>query len=137
MKKKGTILAENIMFIILNLVFITILMLFLLKQGSGAIVIEQSYAKQIALLIDSGQPGMEIILNMETAKKVAEKNGIDFGEVVNVNENIVTVKITSKSGYSYSFFNDVKLDNLYPVDKDKDGIDDSYRIKISGYNKNE
>lgn len=107
-KKRGGILVENIIFIVLNLIFLSVLILFLFKQGSGAIVLEQSYAKQIALLIDSSKPVMEINLNMEKAKKLAEKNKIDFGEVVRIEKNLVIVKLSEKGGYSYSFFNDVE-----------------------------
>lgn len=107
MKKRGTILAENIIFITLNILFLVILILFIWKQGAGAIVLEQSYAKQIALLVDSTKPIMIIELNMDKAQKLAEKNGVDFKEVVKINDNIVTVKLSDKGGYSYSFFNDV------------------------------
>ncbi len=109
MKKRGTILVENIIFIILNLLFLSILVLFLVKQGSGAVLLEQSYAKQIALLIDSGEPGMTLKINMEKAKKLSEKNGINFEEVVKIDENLVTIKLSEGSGYSYSFFNDVEV----------------------------
>jgi hypothetical protein len=34
--KNGELLVENVVFIILNLVFLTILILFLLRQGTGA-----------------------------------------------------------------------------------------------------
>ena len=114
MEKRGTILVENIIFIILNLLFLSILILFLIKQGSGAVLLEQSYAKQIALLIDAGEPGMIMKINMDKAKKLADKNGIDFEEVVKINENIVTIKLSEKSGYSYSFFNDVEVFLPYP-----------------------
>ncbi len=114
MKKRGTILAENIIFIVLNLVFLTILIIFIAKQGSGAIVLEQSYAKQIALLVDSAKPVMIIELNMDKAQKLADKNEIDFNDVVKINEkNIVTVKLSDRGGYSYSFFNDVNV-TAYP-----------------------
>ena len=112
MDKRGEILIENIIFIILNLIFLSILILFLFKQGSGAIVLEQSYAKQIALLIDAcpePNPAVEINLYMKKAKKLAEKNGIDFGDVVQINDNLVLVQLSEKGGYSYSFFNDVKV----------------------------
>ncbi|MFC1710552.1 hypothetical protein ACFLZJ_00100 [Nanoarchaeota archaeon] len=120
MDKRGRLLIENIVFIILNLVFLTIIVLFILKQGSGAVVLEQTYAKQIALLIDSAQPGMTLKLDMEKARKTAERNGIDFekGSVININENVVTVKLSSKGHYSYTFFNDVDV-RAYP-DYDKD-----------------
>lgn len=98
---------ENIIFIILNLLFLMILMIFLAKQGGGAIVLEQSYAKQIALLIDSAKPGMTMVIDMEKGKKLADKNGIDFSEVVKINGNSVFVKLSSDGGYSYDFFNDV------------------------------
>lgn len=113
MKKRGTILAENIIFIILNLVFLTILIIFIARQGSGAIVLEQSYAKQIALLVDSAKPVMIIKLNMDKAQKLADKNEVDFKDVVKINENIVTVKLSDRGGYSYSFFNDVNV-TAYP-----------------------
>ncbi len=113
MKKRGTILVENIIFIILNLVFLTILIIFIAKQGSGAIVLEQSYAKQIALLVDSAKPVMIIKLNMNKAQKLADKNEVDFKDVVKINENIVTVKLSDRGGYSYSFFNDVNVTH-YP-----------------------
>ena len=114
--KKGDILVENIIFIMLNFAFLSILILFLVKQGAGAIVLEQAYAKQIALLIDSAQPVMEIRLNMADAKELAEKNDLDFnskGQIVSITDNIVTVKLSNKGGYSYSFFNDVEV-NAYP-----------------------
>jgi len=111
--KRGNILVENIIFIILNLIFLVILILFLLKQGSGAIVLEQSYAKQISLLIDSSKPLMTLKLNMEEGKKLAEKNKVDFNEVVRIEDNIVVVKLSGKGGYEYSFFNDVDV-TAYP-----------------------
>src|SRR3989338_1535700 len=106
--KKGTILMENLIFIILNLVFLSTLVLFLfLKMGSAA-VLEERYAKQIALVIDSAKPGMTIYLNMENAISKAEKENWPVGEIVTIENNVVTVKLREKGGYSYSFFNGVK-----------------------------
>jgi hypothetical protein len=116
LNKRGDILVGNIIFLMLNFIFLSILILFLMKQGSGAIVLEQAYAKQIALLIDSSKPVMELRLNMEDAKELAEKNKIDFskkGNVVQINGNLVTVKLSESGGYSYSFFNDVEV-GAYP-----------------------
>lgn len=120
---------ENIIFIILNLAFLTILILFLARQGQGAVVLEQSYAKQIALLIDSAKPGMTMILDMEKAKELAEKNGIAFEDIINKNKNVITVKLSEEGGYSYSFFNDVDI-GLYP-DTEKPN---SYVIYVGGKN---
>ncbi len=105
--KKGNILTENIIFIVLNLMFLTILMLFLFsKMGSGA-VLEEKYSKQIALILDSAKPGMQIHVNMEDAIKEADKELGRIDGLVTINENIVTVRLGEGKGYSYSFFNDV------------------------------
>ena len=115
-KRKASLLVENIVFIILNLLFLTILVLFISRQGSGAIILEQSYAKQIALILDSAKPGMTISLDFEKGIERIKEN---FGEVyytdtskfnstiVTFKNNIVTVKLKggNRQGESYSFFN--------------------------------
>jgi hypothetical protein len=107
--KKGTLLIENIVFIIINLLFLAILILFIAKQGSGAIDLEQIYAKQISLIVDSAIPVSIVELNMMSAFEVAEKNGIDFDDIVKINGNSVFVKLSEDSGYEYSFFNNVDV----------------------------
>lgn len=127
--RKGAILVENVIFIILNILFITILALFLFRQGNGAVVLEQSYAKNIAFLIDSAKPVMEIKLNMEDAIGLAEKNGVNRDDIVKISGNVVLVKLSEKSGYQYSFFNNVDATaypDIYP--------EKNYIIEINGYN---
>lgn len=131
--KKAAILIENVIFIILNILFLAILILFLLKQGQGAVLLEQSYAKQIALLIDSAKPGMTIILDMSKAKDIAEKNGLEFKDIVTNTNNVITVKLSEKGGYSYSYFNDVDVGNPYPDTSDPENVN-SYVFVIWGYN---
>jgi hypothetical protein len=119
MGKRGTILVENIIFIILNLIFLAILVLFLIEQGSGAIVLEQAYSKQIAMLVDSAKPVMLIKMDMEKGEGIAEKNGIDFNDIVKIDGNIVRVKLSKDGGYSYAFFNDVDVSSY--ADRDNEG----------------
>ncbi len=107
MNKKGDILVSNVIFIILNLIFITILILFVFSKTGNEALLEEKYAKEIALMIDSAKPRIEIHLNMEDAIETARKNGFDEKKIVSVSENVVTVKLRDKGGYSYSFFNDV------------------------------
>lgn len=130
--KRGVILVENVIFIILNLMFIVILALFIFKQGSGAIVLEQSYAKNIALLIDSAKPVSELKLNMEDAMDLAEKNGVGRDEIVRIEGNLVIIKLAKNSGYQYSFFNNVDATAYPDLPPNK-----NYLIKINGYNQNE
>jgi len=126
--RRGNILIENVIFIILNVVFLAILAGFIYKQGNGVTVLEQSYAKNIALLIDSAKPITEMTLSMEDAFKLAKKNKIPNEEIVTINGNIVTVKLSSDSGYQYSFFNNVDA-TAYPDIFPKE----NYIIKINGY----
>lgn len=125
---RGTILVENVIFIVLNILFITILILFLSRQGNGAVVLEQSYAKNIALLIDSAKPVTEMKLYMKDAIDLAEKNGISREEIVRISNNLVIVKLSDKGGYQYSFFNNVDATAYPDVYPEK-----NYIIKINGY----
>ena len=110
LSRKGNILTENIIFIVLNLTFIIILMLFLFSKTGETSVLEEKYTKQIALLIDSAEPGMTIDLNMEDAIKAAGEENFPVNEIVRVNGNVVTVRLNEDSeGYSYSFFNDIDV----------------------------
>ncbi|MCK5043897.1 hypothetical protein KAR52_02760 [Candidatus Pacearchaeota archaeon] len=114
--RRGEILVENIIFIILNLIFLTILMVFLFSKMGSVAVLEEMYAKQIALTLDSAEPGMEIHFNMENAFDKKEKEW-DVLQMVNIQENVVTVKLQEKGGYAYSFFNNIEV-GMYP-DKDE------------------
>ncbi|MFH1311185.1 MAG: hypothetical protein ABIH65_02160 [Nanoarchaeota archaeon] len=111
--KKANILTENIIFIILNLVFLLILIVFLFSKTGSPAVLEEKYSKQIALAIDSAEAGMVIHLNMEDAIKTAAKEGINTNNIISIQENVVTIKLREKGGYSYSFFNNVDV-NSYP-----------------------
>jgi len=126
MKKRGQILVENIIFIVLNLIFLTILILFIYSKSGAEAVIEEKYAKQISLLIDSAKPGMIIHLNMEDAIEKANDNNWDKNKIVSINGNTVTVKLRESGENSYSFFNDVKV-SAFPDEKD-------YIFLIGDYN---
>jgi len=118
--KKGKILTENIIFIVLNLIFVTILIVFLVGRIGSNSVLEEKYAKQIAMIIDSAKPVTRIDLNMEDALNKKEE-GWDAKNMVTIKGNIVTVKLGEKGDYSYSFFNNVDVD-AYPKGNDKEYI---------------
>lgn len=113
--KKGDILMENLIFIILNIVFLGILILFLINQGNGVIFLERSSAKQISLLIDASPPNSVLKLNFEKPMEIAKDNGIAMEDIIKIDneKNVVTISLKEKSSYSYHFFNDVEVDS-YP-----------------------
>ena len=72
--KRGNLLAENIIFIILNLVFLTILIVFVVSKSQSPAMMEEEMAKQIALLIDSAKPVTIMTINVESALSKAKNN---------------------------------------------------------------
>lgn len=130
MKKKANILMENIVFILLNLIFISILVFFVFSKSGSAAVLEEKYSKQIALILDSAKPVMKIKINMDDAIEIAKKEKYEQ-DLVSIKDNIVTVKLREKGGYSYSFFKDVWVEKPY---LDNDG---NYVLIINQYNENE
>jgi len=111
--KKAEILHENIIFIILNVVFFSIMLVFIYLQGSSVHLSEEETAKQIALLIDASRPETTIEINLKGLFLESEKNRINKEKVVEINEdkNLVIVKASEDSFYEYSYFNDVYVLN--------------------------
>ncbi len=109
-KRGENILLENVVFIVIIVLFISVLVFFILRQGQGAVIIEDIYSKKIALMIDAAKPGMEIELNAKSLFDVAEKNGMNKNNVVSIDGNNVVVKASEKGRKDYGFFNDVSVD---------------------------
>lgn len=114
--KRGNMLVGNVVFIILNLVFLTILILFILNKGGGIESLEQSYAKQIALVIDGAQPGMRINIDLRDGRDANEEWFIDnYATAIKIRDNIVSVSFDDNTEYTYSFFNNVSVSyDIYP-----------------------
>lgn len=111
--KRGDIIIGDVIFLVLNLIFLSILIIFVISKTNDASLLEEKYAKEIALIIDSAKPGMEIHLNMHDAIKKAEKNDVNINKILEIKENIVYVKLKEKGDYSYSFFNNVSITKPY------------------------
>src|SRR3989344_6577479 len=129
MEKKGDVLTENIIFIILTLIFFSILITFVFTRSSGNAIKEEELAKQVALIVDSAKPGMIIKINVEDYLELAKKENYDKN-IITINGNLVTAKFREKVGYPYSFFNDVSV-SAFPDLKDSDGEIKNYVIPIS------
>jgi len=96
---------SNVVFILLVILFFSILLTFVVKQSSKEYILEEQSAKKIALAIDAANPGTQIYLNLA---KVLEKNVRE--EPITIQGNIVYVKLTEKTGYGYAFFNNVNVE---------------------------
>jgi len=105
--KKGEILVGSVVFIILNLVFFSILLIFVMSSATSEGSLEKIYSKQIALILDSAKPGMEIKIDLNLAYEKSQKNGIPFDNIVWIDGQRVFVKLSEKSVNSYGFFNKI------------------------------
>lgn len=129
-KGDGTILVENIIYLILNLLFFAILIVFLIKQSSGAALLEQTYSKKIALLIDQAKPGMIIKLNLEKALKVAKQDKLTPQEILIIEGNFVKVTLEDGGGQEYHFFNDLDV-KVFPETDSNGDYSGIYTITVN------
>ena len=133
--KKADILHENIIFIILNVVFFSVMLIFIYLQGSSVHLDEEETAKQISLLIDASRPETTIEINLKDLFLEAEKNGINREKVVEINEdkNLVVVKASEDSFYEYYYFNDVYVLDKIQGDSLVFDIKEKWIIKTNQY----
>ncbi len=116
--EKGELLVQNVLFLVLNLVFLSILFAFVFREANSVANLEEIYSKKIALAIDSAEPIMVLEMDLSDLKEKLDKEGRSFSEVVTISDNLVKIQLEKDSGHSYYFFNDVDV-SAYP-DKNKE-----------------
>ncbi len=106
-KKGDEVVLETIIFIVLNLVFFSMMIFFVVRAGSSDVAIEEANAKKIALIIDAMEPKMEVNVSLEQVYNQASKN--KFTNVpVYVNGNTINVKVKDGVGSGFDFFTTLK-----------------------------
>lgn len=108
MNTKGNIIIENVIFLILNLVFFGIMIAFISSNSYGRPVYEQAYAKQIALMIDEAKPEMTISLDMREVVDKYKRKVSDIVELDNEDRRI-TIRLGDRGGRSFDYFTDAKV----------------------------
>ncbi len=108
MNTKAEILHENVIFIILNVVFFSVMLVFIYLQSSSVHLMEEETAKQVTLLIDAAKPGTDISIYLKDFFKEAEENGVERVRSIEIDKekNLVVVRGSDKSFYEYGYFND-------------------------------
>jgi hypothetical protein len=106
--KKGNILTETVIFVILNITFFAVMLLFIYLQSSPVHIAEEGVAKQVALLIDASKPGSEIKINLKDFFEESEIRD-DKAIVIDHDRNVVVAKGSDDSFFEYSYFNDVDV----------------------------
>jgi len=110
-KKAVEMLMNNVIIIVIIAVFFAFMFLFVGRAGAQVTIAEQTYAKQIALLIDNAKIGTIIDLDISELKIISEKNRkeLDNAIIINNQDGKVRVALTSKGGYEFEFFNNADI----------------------------
>ena len=112
-KKGQEIVAENFIFLTLNLIVFVMLLVFISNGSNGKYVQEQYYAKQIASMINEASPGMTLDIYMGDLftkyKKEFDSKKMDKDNILKIDSENGTVyfSLNSQTYYSYKFFNNV------------------------------
>ena len=109
--KNAKMVMQTIIFILLNLVFFTVMLIFAYSSGNREFVYEQTLAKEIALIIDNANPEMIILLDLNKFIEIAEDNNQPIDKIIKIDneKNLVEVKLKEKGGYSYQYFSDYDI----------------------------
>lgn len=130
--KRGEILIGTIVFIILNFIYLSLLIIFISRYSGGTSVLEETYAKQIALIVDSAQPGTFVFLDMKTGFDESRDRNFPLESIVSIEGNEVRVKLNEQSpGQVYRFFNDISVNE--PILRDT-GSEQGFLFGFGGYN---
>lgn len=111
-KKGEDVVISPAVFLIINIIVFSALLGFIYRSSSGALIYEQVYAKEIGLLIDKAKPGTEIYFNFDKGFEIAKKTNFPISNVVIIDneKNTVRVSLASGGGYSYKFFSKNNVD---------------------------
>lgn len=112
--KRGLI-EEELIFIILNLVFFSVMLFFVSNSLNGKALYEQAYAKEIALMIDNSFQNMTIFLDI--SELISLNSKIDNSMIYIDNKNKKAVVKLSNSGRSFSYFVDYNITTEIQGDK--------------------
>lgn len=117
-KASETVLLENIIFIVLNIVFFAIMLVFVYNSGNNILVKEQAYSKEIALTIDNCKPGMSVLFNINELIEIANKTNYPAEKIVTLDKknNRVLISLKEKGAFSYQYFSkdvEVKLNDKW------------------------
>lgn len=116
--KRGSenLVIPVVIFIILNLMFAVIIMGYVFKSSTGALVYEQAYAKQIVLLVDSAKPVTQFSIDFTKGLEIAEANELNSEQISNlvkIRDNEVLVKLGKAGGYKFGYFSDYEIDSYF------------------------
>ncbi len=105
------LLPEVLVSLVIVSLVAAIWLIFIFKASSGAALYEQTYAKQIALLLDNAKTGMTFVVDVSKGVEISKKSGKGQAEIVSINsdKNELVVSLSSGKGYRVTYFSDVSV----------------------------
>ncbi len=116
MNKRGdsdTILASNLIYIILFAVFFLGLFMYIVAFQDGTLLWQDFYAKEIGLTVDALGSTSEVTLDVSRAIDIASKHKVAPEQIITIDNvnRLVEVRLDSNSVSRFPFFNDVEIRN--------------------------
>ena len=116
MDKKGSnTIWDNAIYVILAIIFFSMVLYFLRNHTFQASFYENYYSKEISKVVNLAKPGDEITLDVQKATEIAQKQSLRSNSEIfqfdNVN-NEICVKLSSGRKKCYNYFNDVDVMNV-------------------------
>ena len=112
MNKKGDVIWDNTIYLLIGIAFFAMTFYFVVSQGNGAGIWSRYYAKEVSKIINLAEPGDVIELDIHKATEIAQKNKItNFNGTFNFDnmKNELCLKLSSGRRTCYSYFNDVDI----------------------------
>lgn len=106
---------SDLTFLLLTLIVFISLIFWIQKASTKTLGYEEALAKQIALMIDSSEPGEEIAIDVTKFFEVAKKNKMTEQNFknnfiyINPQSQTVLIKLADKGGYEYPYFKQYHL----------------------------
>lgn len=119
-KRAQNLLPGTTIFIILNILFFSSMLLFITQVGSTDNFLEKKEVRRIALAIDQLKPGTELVMDISELCKAAEKNNFN-GNIVTLadsNSGMITVRVANGDGNSFRTFTKLEIGSIL-VDSNK------------------
>jgi hypothetical protein len=111
--KKGGALYDNVIYIVLLVLFLAIVFPFVQAQRQGASHWEEFYCQEISKIINFAEPGDLITLDVHDATVIAQKNGVSNFERdsfrFDSERREVCVSLSFGRKTCYSYFNNVGI----------------------------
>jgi len=110
--KFGDIVIDNVIYLVLLIIFFVGMLAFANSKANGASVWEDYYAKEISKVIDSSSSGDNFVIDVHKATEIAKKNKLDsFEEIFSFDnfKNEVCVKLSRGRASCYNYLNEVNV----------------------------